>query len=48
MLDGDSFDQLEEIARVIKNSDKPFGGIQVCLEEYIYFDIFADTDSQKF
>jgi len=36
MLDSDSFDQLEEISRAIKNVDKPFsGGIQqVCLEEY--------------
>jgi hypothetical protein len=29
MIDGDLFDKLEEIARTIKRSEKPFGGIQV-------------------
>lgn len=29
MVDGELFDKLEEIARKVKKSDKPFGGIQV-------------------
>lgn len=31
MLDGALFDTLEYIARVIRNNDHPFGGIQVVL-----------------
>ncbi|KAH3848886.1 hypothetical protein DPMN_091269 [Dreissena polymorpha] len=31
MVDGDFFDKLETVARVIKKSDKPFGGIQLII-----------------
>ncbi|XP_058788734.1 ATP-dependent DNA helicase PIF1 [Phymastichus coffea] len=31
MVDGDFFDKIEAIARFIRNSDKPFGGIQLIL-----------------
>jgi DNA replication protein DnaC len=31
MVDGDMFDKLEEIARTLKNSGRPFGGIQVII-----------------
>ena len=31
MVDGDFFDKLETIARVVRNSSKPFGGIQLVL-----------------
>lgn len=31
MVDADFFDKLEEIARVLKNCDNPFGGIQLVL-----------------
>jgi hypothetical protein len=31
MVDGKLFDKLEYIARVVRNSEIPFGGIQVCL-----------------
>lgn len=31
MLDPDLFDKLEEIARVVRNDERPFGGIQIVL-----------------
>lgn len=31
MLDGDLFDKLEEIARLVRKSSKPFGGIQLVI-----------------
>lgn len=31
MVDGDLFDKLEEVARVIRNTGKPFGGIQLII-----------------
>jgi hypothetical protein len=31
MLDGDLFDKLEHVARVIRENDQPFGGIQLAL-----------------
>ena len=31
MLDGGLFDKLEEMARIIKDCDEPFGGIQLVL-----------------
>lgn len=31
MVDGDYFDKVEEIARYVRNSEKPFGGIQLIL-----------------
>lgn len=31
MVDGDFFDKIEDIARFVRNSDKPFGGIQLIL-----------------
>ena len=29
MMDGDLFDKLENVARLIRKNEKPFGGIQV-------------------
>ncbi len=29
MVDGDFFDKLEKVARLIRGNDLPFGGIQV-------------------
>lgn len=29
MIDGTLFDKLEAMGRLLRNSDKPFGGIQV-------------------
>jgi hypothetical protein len=29
MMDGELFNKLEGVARVLKNSNKPFGGIQL-------------------
>lgn len=31
MVDGDFFQKLEKIARIVKKNDKPFGGIQLIL-----------------
>ena len=31
MVDGDLFDKLEEIARIIRNNGRPFGGIQLVI-----------------
>ena len=36
MVDGDTFDELEFIARSIKNNDQPFGGIQLVLSGDFY------------
>lgn len=30
MMDGDLFDKLENVARLIRKNEKPFGGMQVC------------------
>ena len=37
MIDGDLFDKLAQIAKIVKNSIEPFGGIQVDLL-FFYFD----------
>jgi hypothetical protein len=37
MVDGDLFDKLEEIARRLKRSNKPFGGIQVWHSPMLHF-----------
>jgi hypothetical protein len=29
MMDGDLFDKLEHVARLVRKNEKPFGGIQV-------------------
>jgi ATP-dependent DNA helicase PIF1 len=31
MLDADTFDALEHVARTLRGSDKPFGGIQLVI-----------------
>ena len=43
MIDGELFDKIEEIARVIRNSQIPFGGIQLLLcgdflQVFFFFD----------
>lgn len=35
MVDGELFDKLEGLARAVRNSNKPFGGIQVMFVCYI-------------
>jgi hypothetical protein len=30
MMDGDLFDKLEQVARLLRKNTKPFGGMQVC------------------
>jgi len=49
MIDPDFFDKVEAIARYVRKSDKPFGGIQVkiflILQLYfcIFFKLFINT-----
>ena len=30
MMDGDLFDKLENVARLMRRNEEPFGGMQVC------------------
>jgi hypothetical protein len=30
MMDGDLFDKLEQVARLLRKNERPFGGMQVC------------------
>lgn len=40
MVDGALFDKLEEIARLVRVSDQPFGGIQVSQQPKCLFKLF--------
>ena len=50
MVDGDFFDKLESVARAVKSSDKPFGGIVLVLcGDFLQLPpISKDNQSKKF
>ena len=37
MIDGDLFDKLAQIARIIRRSTEPFGGIQVDWQDQLFW-----------
>lgn len=49
LLDGDYFNKLEAIARAVKNSEKPFGGIQLILSgDFLQLPPVSKTGKRKF
>jgi ATP-dependent DNA helicase PIF1 len=47
MLDGDLFDKLSSIANMIRNNQRPFGGLQVC-EHLLPDSIVPSTDCDTY
>ncbi|XP_022705464.1 ATP-dependent DNA helicase PIF1-like isoform X1 [Varroa jacobsoni] len=49
LLDGTYFEKLEAVARILKNTDKPFGGIQVILSgDFFQLPPVSKTGQRKF
>ena len=49
LLDGEYFNKLEAIARAVKNSEKPFGGIQLILSgDFLQLPPVSKTGKRKF